>query len=75
MFDKRWFVLGGIAVIIFTCVGMTVIPLVLGMGRQVIYYPPAASNGEAPMQSYPPMPMCGRHFGGHGFLMLPMLAC
>ncbi|MBN2394067.1 MAG: hypothetical protein JXR84_25260 [Anaerolineae bacterium] len=75
MIDKKWLVLGGIAVMFFICMGTAFIPLVLGMERQVIYYPPVTSNGDAPLQSYPAMPMWGRHFGGHGFLMLPMLAC
>ncbi len=76
MSDKKWLVVGGLAVIFFLCVGMTFIPLALGMGRQVMYYPQMVPNGEAPAQSYPMMPMMGRHFGGHGLLlMLPMLAC
>jgi hypothetical protein len=76
MINKKWLVLGGIAVLFFMCVGMTIIPLVLGMGRQVIYYSPATSDGDAPVQSYPMMPMWGRHFAGHGFLMLSrMLSC
>ena len=76
MIDKKWLVLGGIAVLFFMCVGMTIIPLALGMGRQVIYYSPATSDGDAPLQSYPMMPMWGRHFGGYGVLTLSrMLGC
>gem|GEM_PF-6825598 len=74
--DKKWLVVGGIAVMFFMCAGMTFIPLALGMGRQMVYYPPVASNGEAPAQPYPMMPMHGGYWGGHRILMLlPMLAC
>ena len=82
---KKWWLVVGLAVVFFLCVGMAFIPLAVGMFRMragATYYPPIYDHEDMPMQQAPVMPMRshptmrGGHFGGPGILvLLPMLAC
>jgi len=69
-------------VVFFLCVGMTFIPVALGMMRnhQPTHYAPTHGHEDTPTQPYPMMPY-GRggwsgHPSGRGVLvLLPMLTC